>query len=78
MAAATAIVRKADRNLLAENRGPITVMSNWAKSLLYRMNLVKRRGGSTAKMTEANFEAMKQQLVIDVNAIVEMEDIPPE
>ena len=48
MVAATVIVRKADRNLLVENRGPITVTSNWAKSLLNRMNFVKRRGSSTA------------------------------
>ena len=78
MAAATAIVRKADRNLLAENGGPITITSNWAKSLLYRMNFVKRRGSSTAKMTVMNFEAVKEQFVLDVNAVVEMENIPPE
>ena len=47
---ATAIVRKADSNVLAENGGPITVMSNWAKSILYMMNFVKRRGSSTAKI----------------------------
>lgn len=37
MAAATAIVRRADRNLLSENGGPIDITVNWAKSLLYRM-----------------------------------------
>lgn len=78
MAAATAIVRKADRNLLGENGGPITITDNWAKSLLYRMNFVKRRGSSTAKLTVANFEAVKEQFILDVNAIVEMEDIPPQ
>ena len=72
MAAATAIVKKADRNLLAENRGPITIASNWAKSLLYRINFVKRRGSSTAKMTVTNFEAVKEQFVLDVNAVVEI------
>lgn len=78
MAAATAIVRKADRNLLEENGGPITITNNWAKSLLYRMNFVKRRGSSTAKLTVANFEAVKEQFIIDVNAVVEMEEIPPQ
>ena len=34
MASATAIVRKADRNLLAENGGPIAISNNWTKSLL--------------------------------------------
>ena len=33
IAAATAIVRKEDRNLLAENGGPITLTKTWAKSL---------------------------------------------
>ena len=37
IAAATAIVRKADRDLV-EKGGPITVTSNWAESLIYRMN----------------------------------------
>ena len=35
MASATAIVRRADRNLLSENGGPISIRVNWAKSLLY-------------------------------------------
>ena len=38
MAATTAIVQKSDRNLLAENGGPITITNNWARSLLYRIN----------------------------------------
>ena len=41
------------------------------------MNFVKRRGNSTAKLAVANFEALKEQFIIDVNAVVEMEDIPP-
>ena len=48
MAAATAIVRKADRTLLGENGGPITITNNWAKSLMHMMNFVKRRGSLTA------------------------------
>lgn len=39
VAADTAIVRKADRNLLAEHGGPITISKDWAKCLLFRMNL---------------------------------------
>lgn len=36
MAFATAIVRRADRNLLSENGGPINITTYWIKSLLYR------------------------------------------
>ena len=78
MAAATAIVRKADKSSIAENGGHITITNKWAKSLLYRMNFVKRRGSSTAKLTVVNFEAVKEQFIINVNTAVEMEDIPPQ
>ena len=42
------------------------------------MNFVKRRGSSIAKLTVANFEAVKEQFILDVNAVVEMKDIPPQ
>ena len=77
MAAAMAIVRSSDRNLLFENGGPISITTNWAKSLLFRLNFVKRRGSSTAKMTRENFEAVKEQLLLDINAVVEWEEVPP-
>ena len=76
MAEATATFRKADQNLLAENGGPVTITKHWAKSILFHMNFVKRKGSSTAKVPVANFETVKEQFIIDVNAIIEMEDIP--
>ena len=30
------------------------------------------------KLTVANFEAVKEQFILDVNAVTEMEDIPPQ
>ena len=68
--AARAIVRSSDRNLPFENGGPISITTNWAKSLLFRLNYVKRRGSSTAKMTGENLEAVKEQLLLDINALV--------
>ena len=61
VAAATAIVKKTNRNLLAEYGGPITLTKNWAKSLLYRLHFVKRKGSSAAKITVKNFEMVKEQ-----------------
>ena len=78
IAAATAIVRQADRNLLFENGDSITLTTNWAKSLLYRLNFVKRRGSSTAKVSVQNFEELKEQFIADIKAVVDMEDIPRE
>ena len=56
IAAATAIVMKEDRNLLAENGGPITFTKTRAKSLLCRLNFVKRRGSSAGKIMVHNFD----------------------
>ena len=77
MAAATAIVRS-DSNLLSENGGSISITPNWEKSFLCRPNFVKWKGSSTTKMTVENFEAVKEQFILDNRAVVEMEDIPPE
>ena len=41
-------------------------------------NFVKRKGSSTTKMTVEKFEAVKEQFILDIRAVVEMEDIPPE
>ena len=78
MAAATAIVRRADRNLLSENGGPIDITVNWAKSLLYRMGFVKRRGSTAMKMTVENFETIKEQFLFDIQTVIDMEDVPME
>ena len=75
-AAATAMVRKDDAKLLAENGGPLSITTNWAKSLLYRMQFVKRRGSTNKKILVHDFEAIKTQFLIDVTAVVQMEDIP--
>uniref|UniRef100_A0A1X7U6Q2 DDE-1 domain-containing protein n=1 Tax=Amphimedon queenslandica TaxID=400682 RepID=A0A1X7U6Q2_AMPQE len=77
-AAATAIVRKTDRNLLADNGGPIIITTGWAKSVLYRLNFVKRRGSSAAKITVSNFEELKQQYLFDFKSVVVMDEIPPQ
>ena len=61
IAAAMAIVRRADRQLLSEDGDPITLTTNWVKSLLYRLNFVKRKGSSVAKIPVTNFQELKKQ-----------------
>ena len=78
MASATAIVRRANRNILSEYGGPILITANWAKSLLYRMGFVKRRGSTTMKITVNNFDSIKEQFLFEIQTAAEMEDIPPE
>ena len=36
------------------------------------------RGSSTAKMTMKNCEELKEQFLLDIKAVVDMEDVPPE
>ena len=55
IAAGKAIVSTVDRSLLAENGAPATPSKNWAKSLLYRLNFVKKKRqfyseGNSAKL----------------------------
>ena len=78
MASATAIVRRADRNLLSENGGPTSITVNWAKSLLYQMGFVKRRESTAMKMSVSNFGSVKEQFLLDVQTAMEMKDIPLE
>ena len=78
MSAATAIVQKHDRMMLSEYGGPITITKNWAKSLLYRMGFVKRKGCSTVKLSVTNFDELKDQYLMDIKSVVEMEEIPPQ
>ena len=40
------------------------------------MGFVKRRANTSAKVCVADFEASKHQFLFDINAIVEMEEIP--
>lgn len=41
-----------------------------------KLNFVKRKATTKSKLTVENFELKKQQFLIDIKAVVEMEDIP--
>jgi len=76
MATAEGIVCSKDSNLLAQNGGPILISKYWAKSLMTRMNFVKRKATTKVKISNVNFEECKAQFVYDVKAIMELEEIP--
>ena len=40
------------------------------------MGFVKRRASTKAKISIENFEEVKAQFLLDIKAVVEMEDIP--
>lgn len=76
IAAGKAIVRRADHNLLVDDGGSVSLTKDWAQSILYGMNFVERRGCSTAKISLKNFEDGKEQFLLDLKAVIKMEEIP--
>lgn len=70
------IVKNQDSSLLASNGGHIVLGKPWAKHLLSRMGYVKRRGSTAAKVAVSDFEERKQQFLLDVKVVVELEEIP--
>jgi len=76
IATGVGIMKYCDSNLLFENGGHISLTKDWAKYLLHRMNFVKRRSSSAAKVSITNFAQLKSQFLYDIQSIVEMEDIP--
>lgn len=76
LAAGEAIVQNSNKKLAYDNGGPIKLTKHWAKSLLSRMNFVKRKGTTSAKMEASQFDNLKEQFLLDIKAVVEIEKIP--
>ena len=72
------LIKSYDSNLLQCNGGHIVCGKHWAKKFLHRMGYVKRRANTTVKVSVLEFERYKAQFIFDINAIVEMEEIPPD
>jgi len=70
-----AIVNHYDPQLLSINGGPLVLTATWAKSLLYQMCYVKRKG-TEKKIQVQDFEGIKAQFLIDIKVVVTLEDIP--
>ena len=66
-----------DANLLACNGGGISLTKDWAKSLLHRMGMVKRRAITKAKVSVDEFEKLKADFFLDIKNVVYMDEIPP-
>ena len=76
IACGEAIVKKADKNLLRENGGPIELTKVWAKSLLQHLNFVKRKATTSAKVEPSQFKELKEQFLLDIKVVVEMGNVP--
>lgn len=78
VAAANGIVSAKDASLLVSRGGNISLNKNWAKSLLSRMQYVKRKCSNAGKVSLPNFKMIQGVFLADIAAEVLMNDIPDE
>ena len=58
-ASAMSIIRRKNSSLLACNGGPIVLTKDWSKHLFERMQFVKRKTNTKAKVSVENFAQLK-------------------
>ena len=76
-ASATGIIRRKNSNWLACNGGHILLTKDRSQYLLERMNFVKRKVNTKAKITVDNYAELKCNFLSDIQAVVDMEEVPP-
>lgn len=78
-AAAQGLVISQDRTLLVENGGHIDLSKTWAKSILKKMNMVKRKGTTSKKtFVVENYEQEKLKYLNKINQKMKSKNIPAE
>ena len=70
------IVMGRDANLLACNGGSIVLTKEWARYVLQRMRMVKRRANTKTKVTIEDFDELKKLFLLDIRNIVQMDEVP--
>ena len=77
IAAGLGIIKKVNPGLLECNGGYVVLKKSWAKYLVAKMNFVKQKATTIKpKVTVSNFDQLKFQHLMDIKAIVTMEEIP--
>ena len=76
MAVGEGIVMERDANLLACNGGSIVLTKEWARYVLQRMRMVKRRANTKTKVTVEDFDELKKLFLLDIRNIVQMDEVP--
>ena len=66
IASGRSIIMNKDANLLFENGGGINLTKDWAKYLMKRMEFVKRKACSKAKIDVEHFKEIKEEFLLDV------------
>jgi len=66
-----------DENGIRINETGIELTKPWARSLLHRMGMVKRRVSSKVKVDIENFDRVKEGFLLDMQNVVSLDEIPP-
>ena len=75
---ASGVVASEGDRYLAGTGGHVEINKYWAKNFLHRMEFVKRRGTTKAKVEVEDFELLKEQYLRDIKSVIEMDEIPDE
>ena len=78
MAAARGIVESKNQSMLVDYGGKIAIERSWSKSLLTRMNFVKRKSSTAAKIPTSEFDNLKQSYLERIKQAVFSNGIVPQ
>ena len=80
LAAAEGVITAKDRTLLASNGGHKELKRSWAKSLMSRMNLVKRRGTTKSRLqlNEERFKEVQRSYLDEIVHKARANKVPPQ
>ena len=72
----TGILCETDSNLLAENSAPILIDRSVAQRLLIKMQYVKRKGTTKAKIMPSDFQLLQTLFLVDIRTVATFKNIP--
>lgn len=75
LAVAEGIVKGIDPNLLAGHGGSINLTKDWAKSLMRRMGLSKRKATTKSTLSQYNFKEVREFYLNNIAYIAVIEEI---
>ena len=70
LAVGLGVVTYKDASMLVKYGGSVVLTKHWAKYLFHRMNIVKRRGNTKAKVTMENFDELRTAFILDAKRVM--------
>ena len=64
-----------NKTILEEFGGSVTINCQWAKQVLKQMGFSKKRANSKTKILSIDFDCIKKQYLLDIEAVTSLEEI---